>query len=256
MSKIISIVSGKGGIGKTTMAVNLAQCFSYFGREAILVDTCLGTPHILIHLGMPFKINTLNDVLKGKKQIKDIIYSHPSGVKLISASLSLDYSLDLDKLPKFISKLRGIAEVILLDMPPGLDMTNLSVLKVCDEVLIVTNPEHAAIYDALKLVKIAEDNKIRIVGIVVNKLNESEYEMHLENIETLLKQKIIGTIPYSSEIKHSHKSKYPLTYINPYSDISITIKKIAATLINEKYETNIPVNEKTFLSQLKERFGL
>lgn len=256
MTKIIGIVSGKGGIGKTTIAVNLAQSFSYFGREAILVDTCVETPHILIHLGMPLKISNLNDVLKGKKEIKDIIYSHPSGVKLISASASLDYSIDFNKLPKFISKLKGTAEIVLLDMPPGFSKLNISVLKVCDELLIVTNPEHAAVYDALKLVKIAEENKIKIAGVVVNKHNESEHEMHLENIKILLKQRMLWVVPYSDDIKHSHSSKYPLTYISPNSEISIGIKKIAAALINENYETDIPVNEKPFSREIMEKFGL
>ena len=89
MTKIITITSGKGGVGKTTTAINLAAALNSFGKEVILVDANLSTPNVGLHFGAPIVPITLNHVLNGKAEIADAIYEHASGTKIMPSSLSV-----------------------------------------------------------------------------------------------------------------------------------------------------------------------
>src|SRR3989338_4734544 len=90
MTKFIAIASGKGGVGKTTTALNLGTALSNFGKDVVVVDANLSTPHISLHLGSPKLRVTLNDSLKGIVNIKDTAYLHPSGVRIIPSSIALE----------------------------------------------------------------------------------------------------------------------------------------------------------------------
>src|SRR3989304_5349675 len=89
MSRIITITSGKGGVGKTTTSINLATALNFFGKEVIIVDANLTTPNVGLHLGAPIVPISLNHVLQGKAKIQDAIYEHESGTKILPSSLSI-----------------------------------------------------------------------------------------------------------------------------------------------------------------------
>src|SRR3989344_4670562 len=89
MTRIIGVVSGKGGVGKTTMVANLGTALAKMGKNVIILDANLTTPSLGLHLGVPLYPVTLHDVLKGRANIKDAIYMHESGVKIIPAGISL-----------------------------------------------------------------------------------------------------------------------------------------------------------------------
>ena len=89
MTKLITITSGKGGVGKTTTAVNLGAALNAFGNDVIIVDGNLTTPNVGLHLGAPMVPINLNHVLSGKAKVADAIYEHDSGTKIVPSSLSV-----------------------------------------------------------------------------------------------------------------------------------------------------------------------
>ena len=89
MTKFIGIASGKGGVGKTTIAINTAISILNFERGITLLDANLSTPHVSIHLGAPLSPITVHDVLKGRNSITEATYIHPSGLRIIPASISI-----------------------------------------------------------------------------------------------------------------------------------------------------------------------
>src|SRR3989344_3729009 len=89
MSKVIVITSGKGGVGKTTSAINLGAALNYFDQDVLIVDANLATPDIGLHLGAPIVPVTLNHVLAGKAELGEAIYEHDSGTKILPSSISL-----------------------------------------------------------------------------------------------------------------------------------------------------------------------
>src|SRR3989338_3248141 len=112
MTKIITITSGKGGVGKTTTAINLGAALNAFGKEVIIVDANLTTPNVGLHLGAPLVPVSLNHVLLGKADITDAIYEHASGTKIIPSSLSVKElkRIDHGKLKEIAKKVKKLAD--------------------------------------------------------------------------------------------------------------------------------------------------
>src|SRR3989344_4661915 len=88
MTKYLVIASGKGGVGKTTLAINIGKALVDFGRDVIVVDGNVSKPNIGLHLGSTKLPSTLHDVLKREKNIREAIYMHPSGIKVIPGSIA------------------------------------------------------------------------------------------------------------------------------------------------------------------------
>lgn len=257
MTKFVVIASGKGGVGKTTTAINLGTALSNFGREVIVLDANLSTPSIGIHLGTPNIPITLQDVLNGKKHINESMYLHPSGLKLILSSINLEHFNEehFDKLKDAINDLQGASEVVIIDAAAGLGKEARSSIGVADEAIIVTTPELPSVTDALKTIHICERLKTKIIGVVVTKYNNDNLDLSLKNIETILEKPIIGVIPLDATIKKSLYLKNPVNYTHPNAKSSIAYKKLAAKLIGDKYIESVEESESLYKYVLR-RLGL
>src|SRR3989344_5686603 len=142
MSRLIVITSGKGGVGKTTTAVNLGTSLNSFGENVVIVDANLTTPNIGIHLGAPVVPVNLHDVLSGKNKISEAIYEHYSGTKIVPASLSIDdlkYSKP-EKLASVAKILKKKYDFVICDSAAGLGREAATAISIADEILVVTNP--------------------------------------------------------------------------------------------------------------------
>ena len=98
MSKLIVITSGKGGVGKTTTAINLAAAMNYFNKDVLVIDGNLTTPNIGLHLGSPEVPINLNHVILNKASPDEAVYEHESGFRILPASLSFNDLISLVKL--------------------------------------------------------------------------------------------------------------------------------------------------------------
>ena len=115
MGRVIAVISGKGGVGKTTTAINLGAALNKFNQEVIIVDANLNTPNVGVHLGAPIVPVTFNHVLKGKADIEEAIYEHSSGTKIIPASLSVKEltKFNTKKFPEVVKKLKKICDFVI-----------------------------------------------------------------------------------------------------------------------------------------------
>lgn len=158
MTKIIAIISGKGGVGKTTSAINLGAALSDLGKDVTVVDANLTTPNVGLHLGVPVVPVSLHDILKSEKHITESVYLHPSGLKIIPASIALKdiEDVNLRRLKEKIAGLRGVGDIIIIDSAAGLGKEAVAAIESADEVIIVTNPELPAVTDALRSIKLVE----------------------------------------------------------------------------------------------------
>jgi len=238
MTKLITITGGKGGNSKTTTSINLAAALNYFNKSSIVVDANLTTPNVGVYLGMPITPVTLNEVLKEKADIFDSIYLHHSGIKILPSSISLHAlkNTSPDNLKKALQKLRGNTDFVIIDSAAGLGKEALSAMEAADELLIVTNPELSAVTDALKTVKLANELKKPIKGVIVTKTNSKNPDLKIETIESLLENKVIAVIPEDRAVKQAIAQKDAVVNSHPDSAAAIYYKKLAASLIGEKYE--------------------
>lgn len=256
MTRFVVVASGKGGVGKTTTALNLALALIGFGRNVMVIDGNISTPNIGLHLGAPTIPITLQHVLQGKNKIKDAVYLHPTGLKLIPSSISLGDSDDvlIKKLKEVLPDLKDIAEIVLIDAAAGLGSEALNSIKYAEDLIVVTNPDIPAVTDALKTIRKAEIEGTKVLGIVVNQVRGDSHELSIKNIETILEKPIIGIIPYDDSVRKSLHLKNPVMHTYPMSNASKAYKKLAANLIGEKYIDSV-IDKKGMFDYIMTRLG-
>lgn len=239
MTRIIACLSGKGGVGKTTLVANLGIALASMGKDVIVIDANLTTPNLGLHLGIPLFPLTLHDVLKGRANIKDVIYGHDSGLKIIPAGLSLRdlRGVDAKDLPNALLDLLGNAEIILLDAAAGLGRETMAAIEAADEVLLITNPDLPSVTDVLKAAKLAEQMGTKITGIVINRVSGKRHEMKPHDVMSMLDEiNILGEIAEDPYIKESIAKRVPMVQHLPNSMTSHQIKKIASGIIGREYK--------------------
>ncbi len=236
MGKVITVISGKGGVGKTISAINLAASLNKMKKNVVLVDCNFTTPNTALHLGSPIVPVTMNQVLSGKKRIYDAIYQHYSGLKLVASSISLKALKDINpaNLPKAIRDLRRISDMIILDGAAGLGKEALMALENSDDIIIVTNPEMPAVTEALKTIKMAEQMKKNVLGVIVTRVRKDGKEMKLADITNLLEKPILGIVPEDNCIRESVMIRDAVIHTRPNSKSARSYKRIAAKLVGEK----------------------
>ena len=241
MSKFIVITSGKGGVGKTTTAVNLAAAMNALDEDVTLVDVNLTTPNVGLHLGAPVVPVTLNHVLAGKAELVDAIYEHSSGTKVIPSSLSIK---DLKKLNEkdlltTAKDLRNISDIILFDSAAGLGSEANVAISIADEIIIVTNPEIPAVTDALKTAKLAEDMGKIVKGVIITRVRNNKSEMSLSSIKEMLELPILGIVPEDENIQEALALRNAIVITHPRSKAARAYRNIAANILGKKIEPEV-----------------
>lgn len=240
MSKIIVITSGKGGVGKTTTAINLGAAMNYFGEDVLVIDGNLTTPNIGVHLNSPEVPISLNQVLHGKADPEEAVYEHESGVKIMPASLAMSElkKLKPERFKELAKKFRRLANYVIVDGAAGLGSEASSIIDSADEVIIVTNPEIAAITDALKAIKLAEEKRKHVKGVIVTRVRKDHIEMQPEEVRDMLESEILGMVPEDIMVKESLKMRDAVVHTHPKSPPARAYKEIAAQILNVPYDSN------------------
>ena len=229
------ICSAKGGVGKTCTSINLSVALNKLGKDVVLVDCNFTTPNIGLYYGIARVEKTIHDVLNKKGNINNAIYIHKSGMKIIPGSISVE---SLRKVrPEFLKqKLEKLnSDFVILDSSAGLGREALASLDACNEVLVLANPEMPSVADALKLIKISEELKKEIIGVVVCR-KRGKLEMKMNAIENLLGYPIIGVIPEDEHVKKALVREDSVFNLYPDSDAGKAYNKLAHYLLGEFYE--------------------
>ena len=239
MKKVIVITSGKGGVGKTTTAINLGAAMNHFGEDVLIIDGNLSTPNIGLHLNSPEVPIDLNQVLQEKAEAFEAVYEHESGIKIVPSSLSIKElkKLEPEKIKEFKKDFMKISDFVIVDSAAGLGHEAQAVMDMADELIIVTNPEIAAITDALKTIKLAEQKKKFVLGVIVTRVREDDIEMSAEHVRDMLEVPILGMIPEDLHIPRSLKLRDAVVHTHPKSKPARAYKEIAAQILNIDYNS-------------------
>ena len=229
MTKFIAVMSGKGGVGKTTTTLNIAKGFSDQGSRVLVVDGNVMTPHVALQLGIMNPEKTLNNFLKRKSSMKSSITEHHSGVDMILSSPSFNESktVPLKRIDKIFRHLDGSYDVVLIDCPSGLGYEVSSILKYTDEAIVVANPQLPSVVDALKASDLAKTESNFIVGLVLNMTKKSRHELSANQVEEMVGLPVIGAVPHDRKVLKAQHNHELSSHLYPRAKSSKQFQRIA-----------------------------
>ncbi|MFA5406030.1 MAG: AAA family ATPase [Candidatus Nanoarchaeia archaeon] len=247
MGKVYSIVSVKGGTGKTTTSVNIGMALAKEGLRTLVFDANLEGSNVAFHLGLStHDIATIHDVLRGKCTPTEAIYTHPSGMNLMLGGVYLeDMELRDEELNKVINKIKGEFDFVIVDCSSGLNGSVRSAIKNSDEIIIVTNPELPAVVDAFKIVQFCENSNIFIRGVVINKCAKNS-DLSPIDVETILGRPVLGVVPEDSYVKGAMKERLPIVAYKPKRKSAREFKNVAYSISGLNKKANTTFWEKVF----------
>lgn len=241
-ARIIAITSGKGGVGKTNLVVNLAIALSAHGKRVLIIDVDLGMANVDVVLGTSSQYNFLH-LMQEDLLIDDIISEGPAGIKYLSGGSGIEQlaNLSYNELKRITQKLyrcEAFADIILLDTGAGLGKNVLNFLTSSDEVILVTTPEPTAMTDAYAIMKAYSTYCNAPINLVVNRVFDAEEggDVMLKLSKTAerflgLPLAFLGQIYEDRNLMKAVKLQRPLLLAYPGSVASRCIKAIAASLI-------------------------
>jgi cell division ATPase MinD len=240
LTRVIGVISGKGGVGKTTVVANLGTALSSnFDKDVIVIDCNITTSHLGLYLGVYYHPVSLNQVLTGDASIHDAIYEYHIGkLKIIPASLSLRdlKGVDISRLKHVIKDLFGKTDIIILDSAPGLGREATATIQASDEVIFVTTPFVPSTMDLIKSHQLVNEIGAKSLGVVLNMVGEEKYELTAKEVEQLAELPVISSIPVDKNVLRSLAAKIPVVTFNPKSPASREFIKLAANLIGKEHK--------------------
>lgn len=233
MTRVISVVSGKGGCGKTTLTANLGTSLAQQGEDVLIIDGNFSGANMSQHLGIGFQDVSLNDVLNGEAYITQAVAKHPAGVSILPASI-LEFNANADNLKHAIVEFLGDKDFVFIDAAAGTDDEVQAAVEASDEVLLVAEPELPSLTNCLGAKKLAEQLDRDVIGLVLNSVRNEKSEVDLEDVKELMEVDIIGRVPDHPHVREGIALQEPVVSYKPNSKVSMAIEDVAYRLRGEE----------------------
>lgn len=246
-ARVIAVTSGKGGVGKTSISVNLALQFRNQGKKVVILDADFGLANVEVMLGIRPQYN-LADVIFSNQSIEDVITEGPSGIGFISGGSGIQDLGNLDKtrLQKLIAqlvKLDNLYDVVIIDTGAGIADSVIEFVLSAPEVLLVITPEPTSITDAYSLLKVVNrkkefDRNSKAIKVITNRVESYEDGQEIYDKIRIVVSKFLniqleylGYIPYDRRMGNAVLEQRPVVIDAPNSEPALRLKSICNTLL-------------------------
>ena len=242
-AKVITVTSGKGGVGKTNITVNLAISLSKLGYRVVVIDADLGLANIDVVLGTMPKY-TLVDVIKNGKNVLDVLCTGPNRVKFISGGSGVEEltrltQLELENFVRNIGLLDKIADIILIDTGAGIYENVIRFVMAADDVVVITTPEPTATTDAYALIKaIGVRNKNKSIKLIINRTETAiEAQTAMQKLNSVSKKflevklQFLGYVSNDAFVPKAVKQQKPFVLLYPECTASKNLTEIARKIM-------------------------
>ena len=262
-TRIITITSGKGGVGKTNVSVNMALAYARMGKKVVVMDADLGLANVNIMLNMVPKY-TLYDMIRKRKTMKEIMVETDYGISIVAGASGFSKIANLtdEERQNFIEELSTLsfADIIIIDTSAGVSSNVLDFIAAADDAIIITTPEPTAITDAYGIIKIIAteyDNLDMELKLVVNRVKGAaeakkvaDRMTHIAGQFLNLKVDYLGFIYDDPVVSHAVLRQKPFMVIDPRCKASICVQHIVGKM--EKSELR---SSGGFASMFRRLFG-
>lgn len=260
-TRVIAVSSGKGGVGKTNMSINIAIAYAQLGKKVLVMDADLGLANVNVAMGIIPKYN-LYHLIRQKKQMKDIIINTDFGIQIVAGASGFSKIANLsdEEREHFIEEISTMdaVDIIIIDTSAGVSSNVLDFIAAADDAVIVTTPEPTAITDAYGIIKIIAteiDNMNLGIKLIVNRVKSvtegkrvSERVINIASQFLNLKVDYLGYVYDDPQVSQAILKQKPFIIVDPDSKASICIKHIVSRL--EKVEYKEGGGLKKFLNRL------
>jgi flagellar biosynthesis protein FlhG len=266
-ARVITVTSGKGGVGKTSVTVNLAIALSRLGLRIAILDVDFGLANIDLLFGINPKY-TILDLIRDEKSIFEVLTDGPNNIKFLSGGSGVEELMRLDrkKLRMFINNialLDKLYDIILIDTGAGLSRNVMSFIMAADEIILVTTPEPTAITDAYALVKmVSRRDRKKIIRVLVNKAETAREAEEIANKLIVVSEKFLslklyklGYILYDDNIVKSVKLQKPYCLNNPKSQAARNMFALADVLLDNSQGSEDLLGARGFIQRVLSFFG-
>src|SRR6056297_2279198 len=240
-TRIIAISSGKGGVGKTNISINLAMAYAQLGKKVIVMDADLGLANVNVVLGIIPKYN-LYHLIRKQKRMSEILMNTDYGIQIVAGASGFSKIANLtdEERENFIDELSTLsnADIIIIDTSAGVSSNVLAFVAAADDAIIVTTPEPTAITDAYGIIKIVAtevDNLNLGLKLIVNRVKSvTEGKKVAERVINIaaqflnLKIDYLGYVYDDPAVQQAILKQKPFLVLDPKSKASICIQQIAS----------------------------
>lgn len=241
--RVITVTGGKGGVGKTLTTANLGLCFVREGMRTLVIDGDMGLANLDVVLNLRAD-STLDDVLSGDRELKDVIVTGPEGLRLIPASSGMPKVSELGKMQKLvlldqIESIQDEFDVVLIDTPAGIAGNVQYWAASASEIMIVATPEPTSLADAYATMKVLSQTQLENnFKLIVNMAkNEEEAIRVFEKLSSVASEYLqvrvdfVGHIPFCDSVRSSVRERAPYVQRYPFSDASRGLRSIARNML-------------------------
>ncbi len=255
---VITVTSGKGGVGKTTVTVNLAVSLALRGKKVVCIDGDIGLRNMDVILGLENRIvYDLVDAVEGRCRLKQAMIHDKRlpDLYLIPASQTRDKdAISPEQMIQLCNDLRNDFDYILIDSPAGIEQGFKNAIAPADKVLVVTNPEVSAVRDADRIIGLIEAEGKGPGQLVLNRINKVMVDrgdmMNQDDVIELLAIEMIGLIPEDGNVIVSTNRGTPIAF-DEKSSAGIAFRNLAARVDGENVAFTETAEKESFLSRLK-----
>jgi flagellar biosynthesis protein FlhG len=237
--QVIAVTGGKGGVGKTSVSVNLSVALAQMGRRVALLDADLGLANVDIMLGLNAKHN-LEDVLAGTYSLMEIMLSGPGGIRIIPASsgtqrMSQLSALEHAGLIRAFSEISEQIDVLIIDTAAGISDSVISFVRAAQEVLVVVCDEPSSITDAYALMKLLNrDYGLSRFRVLANMTRTAQEGQNLFNKLTLVSERFldatlqfVGSVPFDDGMRKAIQRQRAVVDMAPRSKAALAFHSLA-----------------------------